>query len=176
MQQFIRERAGINDPRRIQSTVEEVRTIAQEAENLMGGAYSLLAENLQAPLAYLTMAEVANENPNFMLGLVDRLYRPSIITGIPALTRNAETQNLMRATQEAAAVVPALAQLSKRFDTERVIELIFNNNSVDLEAVSKDADQIAAEAQQEAAVAQSQLDVASGALAATEGIPGVLTQ
>lgn len=157
-------------------TVEEVRTIAQEAENLMGGAYSLLAENLQAPLAYLTMAEVANENPNFMLGLVDRLYRPSIITGIPALTRNAETQNLMRATQEAAAVVPALAQLSKRFDTERVIELIFNNNSVDLEAVSKDADQIAAEAQQEAAVAQSQLDVASGALAATEGIPGVLTQ
>ena len=93
-----------------------------------------------------------------------------------ALTRNAETQNLMRATQEAAAVVPALAQLSKRFDTERVIELIFNNNSVDLEAVSKDADQIAAEAQQEAAVAQSQLDVASGALAATEGIPGVLTQ
>ena len=30
-------------------TAEEIRTIAQEAENLLGGTYSILAETLQAP-------------------------------------------------------------------------------------------------------------------------------
>lgn len=154
-------------------TVEEIKTIAEEAENLLGGIYSLLAENLQAPLAYLTMAEAATGNGNLLLGIATKTYRPTIVTGIPALTRNVETQNLLRATQEAAAIVPALGQLSPRFDTEKVVERIFANNSVDLETISKDPDQLAAEAEQQNELAQAQLDVASGAVAATEAIPGV---
>jgi hypothetical protein len=165
----------VRDAERV--TVEEIRTTAQEAENLLGGAYSLLAESLQAPLAYLTMAEVAQDTGGgLLLGVMNKSFRPTILTGIPALTRNAQTQNIMRATQEAASIVPALGQLSKRFDTEKVIDIIFNNNSVDLESMSKDPDQIAAEAMQEEAQAMATLDVASGAVAATQAIPGVLGQ
>lgn len=155
-------------------TVEEVRTIAREAENLMGGTYSLLAEHMQAPLAYLMMYEEALTDPDFMLGLVQKSYRPTIVTGIPALTRSAAVQALFKSAQEVAAVVPALAQVSQRFDPERVIELIFRSNSAPLEEISKSADQIAAEAEAEAAQANASLDVASGALAANESIPGVL--
>lgn len=173
MQQFIRERAGINAPRRIPSTVEEVRTIAREAENLMGGSYSVLAENFQSPLAYLMMYEVA-QDAEFLLGLVQKSYRPKVVTGIPALTQTAEAQALFKATQEAAAIVPVLKEVSPRFDTEKVVEFIFRANSAPLEPLSKDADTLAAEAEQESAAANASLDVAQGALAATESIPGVM--
>ena len=173
MQQFIRERAGINDPRRIQSTVEEVRTIAREAENLMGGSYSVLAENFQSPLAYLMMYEVAQDS-DFLLGLVQKSYRPKVVTGIPALTQTAEAQSLFKATQEVAAIVPVLKEVSPRFDTEKVVEFIFRANSAPLETLSKDVDTLAAEAEQESAAANASLDVAQGALAATESIPGVM--
>lgn len=156
-------------------TEAEVRLVAEEAENLLGGAYSLLAENFQAPLAYLALYEASSDDENLLLGVTTRLYRPSIMTGLPALTRNVETQNILRATQEAAAIVPALSQLSQRFDTEKVVERIFANNSVNLAAISKSADQVAAEAQERAALATQQLDTASGAIAA-EATQGVLTQ
>ena len=162
----------VRDAERV--TVEEIRTVAEEAENLLGGVYSLLAETLQAPLAYLTMYEASRGNGGMLLGIAQGVYRPSIITGIPALTRNIETANILRATQEASAIVPALVQLSKRFDPEKLVERIFANNSVDLSTLSKDPDVVAAEAEQEAALAQQQLDVASGALAA-ETSAGVLT-
>lgn len=162
----------VRDAERV--TVEEIRTVAEEAENLLGGVYSLLAETLQAPLAYLTMYEASRGNGGMLLGIAQGVYRPSIITGIPALTRNIETANILRATQEASAIIPALVQLSKRFDPERLVERIFANNSVDLSTLSKDPDVVAAEAEQEAALAQQQLDVASGALAA-ETSAGVLT-
>lgn len=154
-------------------TVEEVRTIAREAENLMGGSYSVLAENFQSPLAYLMMYEVAQDS-DFLLGLVQKSYRPKVVTGIPALTQTAEAQSLFKATQEVAAIVPVLKEVSPRFDTEKVVEFIFRANSAPLETLSKDADTLAAEAEQESAAANASLDVAQGAIAATESIPGVM--
>lgn len=146
-------------------TAEEVRTLASEAETLLGGAYSVLAETVQAPLAYLCMYEVAKESESAELTyeIISKALRPQIVTGIPALTQASETQNLMRATEEAAAVVPALAEISQRFDTEKVIEMIFNNNSVPLERLSKSVEQLQEEAEmqqmQEQMLAQQQQDV-----------------
>lgn len=162
----------VRDAERV--TAEEIRRTAVEADTLLGGVYSLLSETVQTPLAYLCMWEASASSDNLILGMLSRAYRPTILTGIPALTRASESQNLLEAVQEAAAVVPVLGQLSNRFDTEKVIELIFNNKSVDLAAISKSPEQIALEAEQKAAVANAQLDVAQGALAATESLPGVL--
>lgn len=162
----------VRDAERV--TAEEIRRTAIEADTLLGGVYSLLSETVQTPLAYLCMWEASASSDNLMLGMLSRAYRPAILTGIPALTRASETQNLLEATQEAAVVVPVLTQLSNRFDTEKVIELIFNNKSVDLAAISKTPEQIKLEAEQKQAVATAQLDVAQGALAATESLPGVI--
>lgn len=143
-------------------TAEEVRTLAQEAENLLGGTYSILAETLQAPLAYLCMYEVALEtnDSDIIYEIVAKQYMPEIVTGIPALTQATETQNLLRATGELQQIVPVLQELSRRFDLEKVIEMVMHNNSVPLEAISKSPEEIEqeaeAEAEQQAAMAQAQ--------------------
>ena len=157
-------------------TAAEIRQVANEAENLLGGVYSLLAETVQTPIAYLTIYEVARASGNLMLGVLNRTYKPQIVAGLPALTRAADTQNILQATQEAAAVVPALGQLSKRFDTEKIVELIFRNNSVDLDAISKSADQIAQEGQQEQAQAMAGMNAAEAAVTATDTLPTVIAQ
>ncbi|UAW53852.1 head-to-tail connector protein [Pseudomonas phage pphageBV72] len=135
-------------------TAEEIRALAREAEAALGGVYSLLAESLQTPLAYLTMAEVS---PQLMQGLVSKTFKPSIITGTQALSRAVAVQNLLAATQEAAAVVPALVQLDKRIDSAKVMNMIFNARSVDTSLLFKDPEVLAAEAKAaEDAAAQAQ--------------------
>lgn len=147
------------------TTATEVQYVAREAEITLGGVYSLLAESMQAPLAYLSMAEVSAGNDDLLLGLMARDFKPTITTGIPAMTRSADTANLMQAAQEAGAIVPALAQISKRFDLEKVVEKIFQGNSVNLDEISKSAEQVAAEAkaEQEAAAATEQATNAAAA-------------
>lgn len=153
-------------------TATEVRRVARETEITLGGVYSLLAESLQAPLAYLSMTEVADQsgNENMLFGIVARDYKPVITTGIPAMTRSQDTENLLMAAQEAGAIVPALQQISRRFDTEKVVEKIFQGNSVNLEEISKSPEQMAEEAraQQEQAAAAQQMTNAAAAGQVTE--------
>lgn len=159
--------SNMRDAERV--TAEEVRRIAREAEATLGGVYSILAEALQAPLAYLSMAEIAAQNDGLLMGLIHRDIRPAVVTGIPAMTRAAETENLLRATQEAAAIIPPLVQLSRRIDPERVLEKIFQGNSVSLDDISKSPDQLAQEARAEAEAAQAQEQATAAALTGAAG-------
>lgn len=129
-------------------TAEEVRLVAQEAESLLGGTYSVLAESLQSPLAYLCMHEVALgiQDTNLIYEIMRNAYRPEILTGIPALTQASDTNNLIQAVQELQMIVPVLAELSQRFDTEAVIEMVMQNNSVPLDKISKSPEQLEEEA------------------------------
>jgi len=146
------------------TTATEVRATAREAEITLGGTYSLLAESLQAPLAYLSMAEVAKDSENLLFGLMSKDFKPTITTGIPAMTRSADTENLLTAAQEASVIVAALSQVqSNRFDFEKIIEKVFQGNSVNLEEISKTAEQLAeeAQAQKDAATATSNATTAA---------------
>lgn len=140
-------------------TAEEVRQVATEAENLLGGAYSVLAENLQAPLAYLSMYEVSKDNPDLLAGIILQHYRPVIITGIPALTAATETQNLTRATSEISQILPVVMELMPAIDPNKVGELIMLNNGVDVDALRKSSEQLAQE--QEAAAAEAEAEQAA---------------
>jgi hypothetical protein len=142
-------------------TAEEIRALAREAEAALGGVYSLLAESLQTPLAYLTMSEVSAA---LMPGLVSKAYKPSIITGTQALSRAVAVQNLLAATQEAAAIVPALLQLDNRIDGAKVMNMIYNARSVDTSLLYKDPDVLAAEAKAKEDAAAQQQDAASALL------------
>lgn len=159
--------SNMRDAERV--TAEEVRRIAREAEGTFGGVYSTLASALQAPLAYLSMVEIAEQNDGLLMGLIHKDIRPAVVTGIPAMTRAVETENLLRATQEAAAIIPQLVQMSRRIDPERVLEKIFQGNSVSLDDISKSPDQLAEEARQQAAAAQAQEQAASAAVAGAAG-------
>jgi len=75
----------IRDAERV--TAEEIRMQAQELETSLGGVYSRLAIDFQLPLAYWLAR---------MLGvsLSASGIRPTIITGLDALSRNADLDNL----------------------------------------------------------------------------------
>lgn len=137
-------------------TAEEIRQTANEAEQMLGGVYSLLAEQLQMPLAYLVTAEVSD---TVMAGLVTRSYKPQILTGIPALTQAVLVQNLLEFSQTAAVVVPALIQLDDRVDRYKLLDVLYSSKNIDTSTIFKSPQQMQADAELKAqAAAQAQAD------------------
>ena len=68
-------------------TAEEVRQQVQELEVALGGAYSRLAVDMQLPIVKYLMAKVKVSVGNTSI-------TPTIVTGMDALSRNAEAQQL----------------------------------------------------------------------------------
>ena len=78
-------------------TAEEIRMQAQELETSLGGAYSRLAVDFQIPMAY------------WLLDMIDMDIRgtdieASIVTGLDALSRGNELENLQLFVQDVAAL------------------------------------------------------------------------
>lgn len=73
-------------------TAEEIRYMAQELEDGLGGMYSLLAQEFQMPMVYLfeRRMELSKKVPP----LPKDLTSPAIITGIDALGRGHDLRNL----------------------------------------------------------------------------------
>jgi len=135
-------KANTRDAERV--TAYELRLDAQEADNVLGGTYSSLAETWQVPMAHILMHE---EKPALLEGILTDNIKLDIIAGVPALGRSIELQNLMNAAQDAAAIVPAFAQLSKRVDQERLFKLIMSLSNVDIKEFEKSKEQMRADAQ-----------------------------
>lgn len=73
-------------------TAEEIRAVVQELEQGLGGIYSVLAQELQAPLVrrILHQMQRAGDLPR----LPDDAVQPQIITGVDALGRVSDLQRL----------------------------------------------------------------------------------
>lgn len=73
-------------------TAEEIRYMASELEDALGGIYSVLAQELQLPLVSILMARMQRMNkiPSLPKGMV----KPTITTGMEGLGRTAELQKL----------------------------------------------------------------------------------
>lgn len=137
-------------------TMYELQRDAQEAENALGGVYSSLSASMQSPVAHVLLTEI---DSNVLPGLISEELKLSIVAGIPALGRTSDVQNLLAATQEAAAVVPALTQLDNRIDPRKVMDLILQGRSVDTSMINKDKQTLDAEARasQQAAQGEQQM-------------------
>lgn len=74
-------------------TAEEIRAMAQELENVLGGTYTVLSAELQLPLIkrYLYILQRSGEAPD----LPDSI-KPTIVTGFEALGRNHAATRLNR--------------------------------------------------------------------------------
>lgn len=72
-------------------TAEEIRFMAQELEDALGGIYSLLAQELQLPLVRSSIRRLTK---NKTLPPLPKQVKPEIITGLEALGRNQEHQRL----------------------------------------------------------------------------------
>lgn len=73
-------------------TAEEIRYVAQELEQGLGGIYSILAQELQRPLVVLELAQLARDKE--LPPLPKDTVKPEIITGLDALGRTSELMKL----------------------------------------------------------------------------------
>lgn len=84
---FLMNSAVTRDAERV--TAEEIRIQAQELESTLGGVYSRIARDIQIPIANWLMKK-AN------LSIKGTKLRPVIITGLDALSRNADLERLLQ--------------------------------------------------------------------------------
>ena len=161
MQQFIRERVKCSALNRIYSTAYELQRDAQEAENTLGGAYSMLSTGIQVPLAHILLVETQG---SMLPGLITGDIKLDVVAGIPALGRTGDVQNLMMASQEVAAVAP-IAQLDKRISPTKVVDMIMAGRSVDTSVIfyTEEEQQANAQAEQQAQQGMQQLQASQQA-------------
>lgn len=149
----------VRDAERV--TAYELRQAAIEADNALGGPYSALSDGYQLPLAHLLVGEI---DPDLLTMLEDvQGGRINIATGINALGRSTEVQNIMSAVQENAALAEMLPA-DDRVDRYKVFDLVYAGRSIATKKILKTDEQLAAEdaANAEQAQAQAQAEQAAG--------------
>lgn len=151
-------------------TALEVQINAEEAEQVLGGVYSQLSQNMHMPLAYLLLNEV---DPQIINAFDQNNIELNILTGLIALSRSSDNQALLVAANQVAAIVPVFAQISKKYDLDKLVDGILLSNGIDPASIKKSEDQLQAEAAQEeqAAMAQQQAIMNQGQqLQSTEAV------
>ncbi len=95
-------------------TAEEIRRLAEELEDTLGGVFSLMGQELQLPLAILLENElIANKS---LLKLDEKTVRIGIVTGLAAIGRGQDLSRLkdaLASVAEVATVVPGLVDYIK---------------------------------------------------------------
>lgn len=140
-------------------TAEEVRLMAGELEDALGGIYSILTQELQLPLVRLMMASSKVKFP-------EDLVEPVIVTGVEALGRGHDYNKLVQFSQTLQQLLgPEI--FAQYTNVDAVIAQIGTSLGIETKGLIKSQEQIAQEqqAQQEAALAQQGM----GAMAQTAG-------
>jgi hypothetical protein len=126
-------------------TAEEIRYMAQELEDALGGVYSVLTQELQLPLVRLLMSRLqkAGKLPKFNNDTV----KPTIVTGLEALGRGHDLQRLQVAFDVVARTYgpEALARFTNPLDG---IARILTSSGVDPAGLMKTPEEIQQEMQQ----------------------------
>lgn len=144
---FLLRTGTIRDAERV--TAEEIRALAQELEDALGGIYTVLADEFQLPFVRLVIADMqqAGELPPLPEGVVE----PIIVTGFQALGRNHTVNKLRMWIADLNANAPEARsairwnKVAKRLGTGYGVE--------DLDELIKSDEELAAEQQQQAVAA-----------------------
>ena len=148
-------------------TAEEIRRQAKEADQMLGGAYSMVSGFVHQHLAYLLLVEA---DSTFQGAIVGKEYELNILTGTSALGRATEIQSLVEATQICQAVIPILSQLSQRFDTETTIDRIFSSFGLNISDWVFTAEELRQKEMAANAAAQNSVDTMAPSLEELGGV------
>lgn len=140
-------------------TAEEIRMQAQELEDVLGGVYTVLAQELQLPIVRRLMAQMrkAGELPE----LPDGALEPVIVTGFDALGRGHELNKYRQYFQDGTALFGP--EFMAQFDPAGVAALMAVHHNVDISAIMKTEEMMQAEQQQQ--MGANVLDKAAGPVA-----------
>lgn len=136
---FLLQSAVTRDAERV--TAEEIRATAQELETAYGGVYSALSNGLQRPVA-LWLLEVAD------LSISGTEITISIVTGLDALSRNGDLENLRLALGDLAQIATLPPELQGRIKFEAIAKYVGDGRGVDLTPFLKSEKEYAAYLQQ----------------------------
>jgi hypothetical protein len=125
-------------------TAEEIRATAMELEASFGGVYSSLAPSLQKPIA-LWLLNVAGTS----LSRTD--LSVTIITGLDALSRNGDLENLKQGLATLAELTNVPEPLQVRIKWQDLADFIGQGVGIDLKRFVKDDATVAQEQQAQAA-------------------------
>ena len=151
---FLLSSAVIRDAERV--TAEEVRMQATELETSLGGAYSRLASDLQSPIANWLLKVI-----NVDINGTD--IEVTIITGLDALSRSGDLDNLRGFLQDMAAIAGLPEPVLMRVEIGNIIQRFAQGWGVDPQGLVKPEQQVQAEMQamQQQAM-QQQVQTAGG--------------
>lgn len=128
-------------------TAEEIRFLAQELEDQLGGAYADLVVSLQTPYAKqkLFRLQVQGRVPNWPRDQVNL----TIITGAAALTRQSKVSSVLRILSVAAQVVGPQA-LAQKLNVDTLMNILAEGEGVDLAGLVLTDEEVSARANEQA--------------------------
>ena len=131
-------------------TLGEIRYMVAELNEALGGVYAMRSQEVQHPLAVLHLHRM--QSKSLLPKLPDQATRLSIVTGLEALSREQELQNLHQGLKTAADILgpDVVAQFT---DPANIIQRIFTALRIDPDGAIKTPDQVSAEQQQNQAMA-----------------------
>lgn len=138
-------------------TAEEIRMQANELETSLGGAYSRLAVDFQIPIAYWLLDMVK-------LTIKGKGVRPSIVTGLDALSRSGDLEELRLWIADMAAVTNLPPGLQARLKMDDLAKALAAPRRIKVDQYLKTE----AEFQQEQAAIQQQQAQLNAAQTGTE--------
>lgn len=156
---FLLGTAMVRDAERV--TAEEIRMQANELETSLGGAYSRLAADCQIPMAYWLMEMVG-------LGVNGSGFKPSIVTGLEALSRTGDLEELKLWLADMAALAQLPEPLQARLKMGEIASALAAPRRLAVKDYLKSEEQVQAElSAQREQMAQDQAVTAGIDVAAT---------
>jgi len=141
---FLLSTQAVRDAERV--TAEEIRFIASELEDSLGGVYSLLSQELQLP--FIKRLQWRLEGKGRIPKLPKDDIKPIIVTGVEALGRGQDITNLRSALEDLAILQNLPPEIGQRVNLGDLATRIFTARGVDTEGLFKSDEEIQAEQQQ----------------------------
>ncbi len=138
-------------------TAEEIRLVAGELEDALGGIYSILSQELQLPLVKIIFK-------NAKVNLPEGLVEPVIVTGLEALGRGHDYNKLVMFAQTLQQLLgPEI--FAQHANVDAVINRVATSLGLDSEGIIKSQEQIQQEQEQQMAAQAGQVGLDSAAQA-----------
>lgn len=127
-------------------TLGEIRFMITELNDALGGIYSILAAELQKPLIAVHLDKMTNAGK--LPRLPNNATETTLVTGLDALSREHDLQNLMQAGEILKNLFGPEAAI-KYMNPDDIIRRVFTNLRIDPDGAVKTSEQQAREQQEE---------------------------
>ena len=143
--------AGVGSRDRV--TAEEIRFVAGELEDTLGGAYSLLSNELQMPLVSCVFNQMQSNGQLPDFGEFASKIEPTIVTGVDALGRGHDLTNLTQAMT----ILAQFPEIMQSVNQSNLALRVFTSAHIDPTGLIKTPEQLEQERQAQMQMYQQQV-------------------